>query len=651
MNSIRQKLIGILLIGTVALLGVTPVLAQKVYSTLAEYEKLTGKTIEKFNEAPALRIRVAAGELPSVEERISEEPLVVEPLEEIGQYGGILKSGTLGIHSGGPDPRSTRMQAWLAVDPISGAVIPNVAKAWDLSKDMKTLTLYLRKGMKWSDGVPFTAGDVMFWYEDIVLNKEITPVVETQWCPGEKPVKVQKVDDYTVQFEFVVPYPAIMGLLAADYNDVGLHYPKHYLEKYHIKYNPRANEIAKEEGYDFWWQCFNVHRAIVEPDQDPNRPDINPWVLKKITVKGDKHFGRNPYYWKVDTEGNQLPYIEEMYRIVTKSTEIMDLKLMSGELNYGGCKLSFEDYPLYKQGEKKGNYRALLLDGDVRNNQGMSFNLWHKDPVLRKIFNDVRFRQALSLAMNREKVNEVLYLGMAKPWQATVGPRCSFFEDWMGKYYTEYDLKKANSLLDEMGLNWDKNHKYRLRPDGKPLVINLQYVDLGSGWKQRLEIKRRDWEEIGVKVVVKEIDRSLYITLLNALELDFAIWNYEAEESDLRYSKSYLLHGVYWSSPWSLWHLSKGEAGEEPPDEVKTLYRLIEEWTISLPETDEYRKLGKEVLTIHAKNLWALGDLCTGPQPVVFANNLRNTPDKGPFIWPGQRFWKLYQPDQWFFKK
>jgi peptide/nickel transport system substrate-binding protein len=429
-----------------------------------------------------------------------------------------------------------------------------------------------------------------------------------------------------------------------------MHHPKHYLSKWHIKYNPKADEVARAEGFDAWWKAFNLHAAIFEAQQDPNLPSVNPWVMTRMNTEGDKIYLRNPYFWKVDTAGNQLPYIDEVHRVVVKTTEIMDLKTMSGELNVGGAKLSFQDYPVYKEGEQKGNYRAILMSGDVRANQGMSFNLWHKDPVMRAIFNDLRFRQALSVAMNRPKLNEVLYLGKGKPWQATTAPSCTFFEDWVGTYYTEYDPTKAAALLDEMGLKWDKDHKYRLRPDGQTLALNIQFVDLGSSWKERLELKAKDWEAIGIKVAVKEIERSLYLTLQSAAELDFAIWNYEAQESDLQYSKSYFLHGVYWNNPWSLWHQTKGKQGSEPPAEIRRYFEKMEQWAVQLPGSPEYIRLGKEVLGENVKMLWSIGDLIDGPQPAVFAKNLANTPDAGPLIWPGQRFWKLFRPDQWFFR-
>lgn len=622
------------------------------YNTLADYEQATGTKLEGFNEAPSLAGLVSEGKLPPVENRIPKDALVVIPQDEIGQYGGQLRSGTLGIHTGGPDPRSTVAQAWLAVyPPASGNIVPNIAKGWDISEDLKTITIYMREGMKWSDGAPFTTEDVQFWYEDMLLNPEVTPAIPSHFSPDGEVMKLEVVDTYTFRVTFSVPYPAFLGFLAAEYGNVGIHAPKHYLKQFHIKYNSNAGELAKGMGFETWWQSFNDRAGVIEAVRDPNRPSVDPWVLKEVAERGDKVFVRNPYYWKVDTEGNQLPYVDELRRIFTPNMEIQDLKLLSGELNYGGCKLSLEHYPLYKANEKDGGFRTVLLSSDVRTNQGMTFNLWHKDPVLREIFRDVRFRQALSLGMNRQKINDMLFMGLATPWQATTSPALSFYEEGLGEYCTKYDPERANQLLDEMGLKWDAQHKYRLRPDGQPLVLNIQYVDLGMSWGERLELKATDWEKLGIRVLVNEIERSLYETMLAAAELDFAIWNYEAEELDLRYSKSYLMYGVFWNAPWTRWHWSDGQQGEEPPEDVQAYFKLVDEWAHSLPGTPDYEELGKKVFRMNVESLWSIGDLIGSPQPAVFAEDLRNTPTEGPLIWPGQRFWKQYRPDQWFFVK
>jgi len=245
----KKLMIIALLSGAICLLLAGTSLAQKSWSTLQEYEKVTRKKIEKFNEPPMLKVKVAAGELPSVKQRLPEEPQVIEPLEEIGRYGGTMHLTGVG-REGSELETSGRNMAELAYD--GQTIIPCVAKGWKISDDYKTLTLYLRKGMRWSDGEPFTADDVLFWYEDVILNDELTPVKPKQWCPGEKPAKIKKIDDYTVQFEFGVPYPRAREILLS----IPASYPKHYLKKYHIKYNPDADKVAKKEGIDNWWRCI-----------------------------------------------------------------------------------------------------------------------------------------------------------------------------------------------------------------------------------------------------------------------------------------------------------------------------------------------------------------------------------------------------------
>ncbi|GAG39098.1 unnamed protein product, partial [marine sediment metagenome] len=251
---------------------------------------------------------VDAGELPPVEERLPEEPLVIEPLEEIGQYGGILKCAST-QPAGGAEAWTLRVQPLFMISSDLKTIVPNIAKGWDLSKDYKTLTIYLRKGMRWSDGVAFTADDFLFWYEAILLDEEIMPVKTASWVAGGELVKMSKVDDYTVRFQFATPYPSIISRLGYIGNWTSNPFaPKHRFEKYHIKYNPKANEVANEEGYDYWWQCFKDHLTEY-PISEKNSPDVSldPWVQTKIDSFGNGYFDRNPYYWKIDTAGNQLP--------------------------------------------------------------------------------------------------------------------------------------------------------------------------------------------------------------------------------------------------------------------------------------------------------------------------------------------------------
>jgi len=644
-----RKFTIMLLIGALCLLATIPVLAQKVYTTLSEYENLTGKKIEKFHEAPMLRVKVAAGELPPVEERLPEEPIVVEPLEKIGQYGGTLRSGATCLESA-YDMWWTR-QYYLATIDAEQKPFLHVPKSYDLSEDYKTLTLHLRKGLKWSDGIPYTADDIMFWYKDILLNDELTPTKPRQWSPGGKLVKVKKIDDYTVRFEFAAPYPSILVQLTTGMSRPLISRPKHYLKKWHINYNPDADELAKREGFDHWWQCFKFH-ATPKFGQDVNLPTTFPWVLKKVSTK-ERVYERNPYYFMVDTEGNQLPYIDREIVYLVGSKEVYNMKVIAGDLDYAALELSLENYPLYKKNEEKGGYETRLWQGTKAAEYMVAFNLTHKDPVLRKIFNDIRFRQAMSLAIDRDEINDLLYFGKAVPRQATILPTVSFYEPWMGKYYAEYDPEKANQLLDEMGLKKGEDG-YRLRPDGKTLVLTLAYVQTEGPKAKISELIKHYWEDVGVKTVVREIQRELYYTRAEANELDVGVWHCDRAGELVMYQTNATRFVPPWGEmgsgqPWATWYETGGKAGEEPPEVIKKLFNLRDEWLATPFGTEKYRKLGKEIATINVKNLFLIGTVGMAPVPIVVKDELKNVPEKAAF---GELTrWYSYIPPQWFFEK
>jgi len=656
-SKMMRKLTVISLLVGLCLMGVTPVLAQKSYSTLAEYEELTGKRIEAFDEAPMLKVKVATGELPAVEKRLPEEPMIVEPLEEIGQYGGIIKAAGLGRALGGI--MTIHYQPLLRISPDLKNITPNIVKNFELSKDCKVLTIYLRKGMKWSDGAPFTADDFLFWYEDIVLNDELTPVKPKKWSPGEKLMEVNKLDDYTVRFEFAVPYPPVISLLAVSGQIAGgLFAPKHYLEQYHIKYNSKANEIAEKEGFDHWWQCFIFHNPLDgtwNRQQDPSLPTLNAWTLKERTTT-QVVFERNPYYWKIDTAGNQLPYVDGGIQIVTENEEVLALKAIAGEFDVVGVRAKLIDYPLYKMNEAKGEYHMMLWESVKGAMHEFAFNLNHKDPVLRKIFNDIRFKQAMSLAINRSEINEVFYSGRAVPRQATAHPSVSFYEDWMGEYYVEYDPERAIKLLDEMGLDKRGEDGYRLRPDGYTLAVTIEFKPMRGERVKLCELVKDYWEKVGVKVAIKTQAAKLYMQRGKANERDVSCWDFAAVTEFAMFADPRRIypcageHNGGAAIEWDNWYKSDGKAGEEPPEEIKEYYRLIENWQTNAIGTEEYERLGKEVLTTHVKNLFVIGTVGLSPWPVLIKNNLHNTPTHGTWGFDA-RLWLPYQGDQWFFKK
>jgi len=657
-----RKVFLILLIGILCLSGVFPALAQKekvclknvkIYPTLSAYERLTRKRIARFNEAPMLADLVKEGKLPSIEKRLPKEPVVIEPRNEIGRYGGTLRGASIGPNTTG-DLFYSNMQYLFRLAPDFETIVPNIAKDWKLSSDMKSLTIYLREGMKWSDGVPFTTDDVRFWYEDVFLNDKLTPVKPTMF---KDLVKLEIADDYTFTFHFSISNPHIIDVLAQWNGYYGFPIPpKHYVKQFHIKYNPDADSLSKKMGYDNWWQAFGTLTDNGNGQVNPDLPVLHPWKLEKIDSYNNKYYIRNPYYWKIDTVGNQLPYIDRLFVKRVENIEIKNMLVVNGEVDISGIWQKLVDYTFFKTNEQKGNYRAMLWP-DYRGimDYAFGFNLTHKDPILRKIFNDIRFRRAMSLAINREEMNEALFLGLGKPSQATVPPLCSFYEKWQEEYYMQYDPKAANRLLDSMGLKWDKDHKCRLRPDGQVLAITLEGIER---YMPGLEMVKKYWEAVGIKVALKEQTEPFLAVRKEANEVDVGIWatDFGPDYVLRKTAMSGLLptFGVGVCYPWKLWYDSGGKSGEEPPETVKKLYKLTEDWKKTIPGSTEYIKLGKEIVSTFVRNLYVIGTVGIVPYPVIISNRLVNTPSKPgeDAIWlPAWLQWQPYLQEQWFFKE
>ena len=628
-----------------------------VYATLADYEQATGNTITSFSEAPMLAAMVAAGELPPVQERLPGEPLVLQPLASIGRYGGNLIGAANYPTYGADDVWSARIQGLLKPSMDLNTVVANAARAWQVSADLSSITIHLRRGMKWSDGHPFTADDILFWYEDYLGNDEINPVKPKMWSPGGELMKVEKLDDLTVRYSFAAPFPGATVLLGAVPRDGTwtTFAPRHYLEQFHIAHNPEANDLAKAAGHDNWFQLLRSHWGLeIQSREDVDLPSIDTWVLEEVDAAGNKYFTRNPYYWKIDTAGNQLPYIDEQTRQLFDSMETIHLQVINGELSYAAFHSVLNNYPLYKSNEAEGGYRVLLWNSLRGAEQTFYWNQTSKDPVLREIFNDIRFRQATSLAINRAEINDSLFFGRAVPRQATVNPGNELFEPWMADHYAEYDPDRANELLDEMGLEWDANREYRLRPDGKRIAVVFPYREL-EGPKQRInELAQEYWKAIGIDVTLKQVSSSLFWEMVNANEVELGGKHLDMNTVNGLYSCTFCRFRPSWGvsngRPWQSWYNTDGAQGEEPPPDVKELFELSDRWLTMPPDTDEWRALGKELMKKNVEGMYQIGTVGMGPQPVLVAANLHNIPDEGSWWYDWFAVWFAgYHADQWYF--
>jgi peptide/nickel transport system substrate-binding protein len=575
------------------------------------------------------------------------------PYEAVGRYGGKLIGLSLGPNTWN-DTAQPRLCYTLTTNNEVSEVLPHIAKDYDFSGDKKIFTFYLRKGMKWSDGAPFTADDYLFWYEDFILNDEVTPVKPKSWSPGGELMVMEKVDDYTVRLRFSQPYPVALNYIAYfGSRQQSFFDPKHYLKNWHIKYNPKAGELAKSEDFDHWWQALNFHRNNNPSQQDMDLPLVRAFIMTKRSPES-KTMERNAYYWKIDSAGNQLPYADYLINQIVENQEVLNLKAMAGEASFAGMNTALENYPVYKENEAKGGYNVHLYKNFRGAETAFAFNLTHKDPVLREIFQDVRFRQAMSVAIDREELNTILYHGRAVPRQATVHPSCTYFkEEWAGAY-AQHDPEEANALLDEMGLKWDSAKENRLRPDGKPLTVNIEYWEREKAVTRTCELTKEYWEKVGVKVTIKAQQRNFNAERRNANEVDVNVWSLD-RCSELRAyipwtSKFFNLGSEFGVGvAWQDWYDSDGAAGEEPPEKIKSMYAMIEEWTSATNEAD-YQRLAQELFDFYADNLFIIGTVGLSPRPILAQKNIGNFP-KEAFFDADNTFWNTLGIDQWYFRE
>ena len=418
---------------------------------------------------------VESGDLPPVEERLPEDIAVLRPRDEIGQYSGPINLVGFFEGAGAYSQFTENSQQGLFInDPAYTQFYPNIAKGWEQAEDGLSLTVFLREGMKWSDGADLTADDVVFWYEEILQDSELTPNIDPDWTPGGELMGVNKIDDYTVEFTFSVPYHRAVEVFAPERP----YTPAHFIQQYMPKYNDDAEALAEEEGFDSWQQAVQFHDATTSDSYDRSTltPTTNPWLIADIGADSIL-WERNPYYWRVDTAGNQLPYADSLLVIMTDNIKTTGpVKSMAGELDINESGLAIADFPVLKRNEEQGNYTVNnWLNAASSNAMALLPNYTVDDPELREIFNDVRFRQALSLAINREEISENVFLGLVEPFTGPTSPVWPGYEDWMGTHFAEYDVDQANALLDEMGLEWDEAQEVRLTPSGKPLSFLFEW--------------------------------------------------------------------------------------------------------------------------------------------------------------------------------
>lgn len=586
---------------------------------------------------------VARGELPPVDMRLPADPIVVEPIDGIGQYGGTAQL----FHAG--EQLLNVPEGPLRPDPQMRLNLPNFAELAVYSDDSRTLTITLRKGHKWSDGHPATADDFVFWFEHVLMDKRLTPVVE----PRFKDARIEKHDDYSFSYHFPDPKPLFVKYLA--HSGWRLSIPAHFMRRYHPSFRDvdelerEAAELGLQDWRTYFQSVNNTNDLMVF-----HRPEKTAYVVVSRTSTRTR-LKRNPFYPKVDPQGNQLPYIDYIEVQRVDSPEIMTAKASTGQVDFAGRQFQTSDIPLFKKFERENGYQTYLWPRPYGSDVALMINMTHPDESLRTIFQDVRFRRALSLSINRDEINHIAYYGHGVPRQLTVVPSSRYFEPHFASAYADFDPQTASALLDEMGIVDADGDGRREKPDGSPLEITLEY-SIGETPKQiTVELVTMHWREVGLHVNSRQISGALKNIRSRAGVMDMSLWHADRNADILFpiepfwYVPMHIGQEITHWAEWSRWYHSDGARGMEPPDNVK---QLIEWWEIlrRTNDMDERIGAGKKILQSQAENIWAIGIIGLGPHPVIVRNRLKNVPRNGYWGWDSRWSWPYY-PETWYLQQ
>ena len=628
----------------------------------------------QFSEAPMLAAMVAAGELPPLEERIAVEPVVQEMLGDgVGKYGGTLRvSDAVGaMNQRGHEMTNQEVDIYLLkMHQETREILPNIAKGYDVSGDGLTVTLELRPGTKWSNGDPFIVDDVMFVMEDLRWDDRVDP----GWRPNETPptaTSVTKIDDYTLQFNLSArDHVIIPGWTTWKGGNYVQYAPSTHLKQWHIRYNPDAQKLAEEEGFETWAEALVAHWDIVVGVGLLETPTMFPWVPKEIGAQAEI-WERNAYFWKVDPEGQQLPYIDRVLSTPNADVEVFNLKAIAGEVDWAIAQTNFASLPDYKENEDRGNYQITLIPGiDV--GRAFGFNPTYKDEKYRALMQDVRFRRAMSVALDRDELNEVYFLGLGRPTAATIHSGARFYRPEWQTLWATYDPDLANQLLDEIGLDGRDRDGFRTFPDGSNLTIQVAARTGGSVDISKLfEIEIAQWGDVGLRVTPRLVDNAAwgenrdqdeFMLQPGTIDAITEFWNWINDGAG---SGGVGLHGDFnMAGSYDIWEtarvaVERGERkledyggelpGTEPPEEWQRYFQWQRDFGLSEFGTAEWAEIAQKMYDWTGDNVFAIGTVGEAPAVLLTSKDLRNIPTEFPVSntdWKGNL---MYWADQlWF---
>ncbi len=618
--------------GTLAVALATTALAGPAFATYPA----------KVTEAPELAERVAAGELPPVEERLPTAPEVVEPLEGLGSYGGSMRQALRGNADHNAILRAVGAQGLVRWTKDFTSVVPNVAESFEVNEDASEYVFHLRPGMRWSDGHPFTADDILFFVEDLLPDTTFFQSPPSRYVVNGELMQAEKLDDHTVKVTFAGPYRSFLEELATPLGQHMVLYAKHHCSQFHPKYADNLDALIAQARANDWATVMRQYCGDIElPARWANldRPTLDPWVITEPYTGGATRvvLERNPYFWQVDTEGQQLPYVDELAFTVIADLEAILLSAIGGQLDLQIRHVTdIANKPVLMANMAQGGYEVMEMRSIDANAAGLYLNQSTQNAELRELLRDRDFRVALSVAIDREQINDIVFLGQTTPRQIGPLPEHRLYNERLGTQHIEYDEAQANELLDSLGLERRDSDGFRLYPDSNRRLSLNAIVSIANTFQSEiLELVRNSWRNVGVELVINASERSLFYDRAQNNEYDISIDNVPGglnPQHDLRALIAVHPLESRQSIPWVRWYESGGTAGEEPTENMKKRLALYDEWRVT-PDEAEADALFAELLELAAEAFEVIGIVEPAPQLGVRNAQMINVFDEMPFGW------------------
>ncbi len=612
-----------------------------------------------YRESPILTAVVGQGALPPVQERLPRTPLLVQPVESIGRYGGVWRMGMVGNGDGLLLYRSFGYEHLVRWDPGWKRVIPNIALSFEVNDTATEFTFRLRPGMRWSDGHPFTAEDILFWYEDVLSNPDLAPRHKHWMMSGDRMGRVVALDPQTVRFIFAAPNSLFLARMASAYDTKGpTDFPKHALARFHPRYNPEgiAAEVAAAgvaNAAELFRLKSHIDHYVSTPEALLRRPvpagvsalraepipTLAPWVMDRWEA-GQREAGeparfiaiRNPFYWKVDPAGNQLPYIDEVVIQQVSGPEDLRILVVSGRIDFQARNIAIgvprESLPETLKG---GGYRSFELLSAENNTLPLGLNLTHPDPAKRALFASRDFRVALSEAIDRKAIIDQVFGGQGLPYQPAPRPESGFYHERLARQHLSHNPAAANARLDAIGLAARDSSGFRLRPDGQRAGFTVTVRRDRPPLVKGVRLLAEQWAELGLDVRVKTVDKNELNALRDAVDFDMTTTATDGGIDPLIEPHGYMpqTDDSIFGIAWVHWIQKRaGTLAEVPPPAQASQLALYDRLQATT-DPEAQRQLMRRILDIAADEFLLIGVSLPASSYGLMRDTLRNVP---PFL-------------------